>query len=260
MNTLQNKIDTALDFLRRAERLALKMQPEHGFWLCYSGGKDSDVILELAKMAGVKFTAYYNVTTIDPPELVRYIIEKHPEVKRLHPEQTFLQIIKKKKILPTRLNRFCCQVLKERTAAGYCAITGVRAAESVRRKKQAALVKLQSKKKVQKKDFEQMQETNFQCIGGNDKVIINPILSWSESDVWQFIKERKLDYCKLYDEGFSRLGCLFCPMSRKRERERERSIKDFTKILFRLYLPFLIKTQTLKRLKIWLIGGFLINP
>ena len=66
------------------------MQPDHGFWLSFSGGKDSVVILELAKMAGVKFTAYYSVTTIDPPELVRFIIEEHPEVKRILPKKTFL--------------------------------------------------------------------------------------------------------------------------------------------------------------------------
>lgn len=218
---IQDKINKAIEFLQRAERLALKMQPEHGFWLCYSGGKDSDVILQLAKMAGVKFTAYYNITTIDPPELVRYIIEQHPEVKRLHPKETFLQILKRKKILPTRRQRFCCAELKEKTAAGYCAITGVRAAESQRRKRQAAAVKQQTKKAVVKKDFDEMQRQHFECVGGQDKIIINPIIDWSEADVWEFIKLTKIPYCSLYDQGFKRLGCLFCPMAAKRERERE---------------------------------------
>lgn len=221
---LQQKIDNAIQFLRRAEKLALKMQPEHGFWLCYSGGKDSDTILELAKIAGVKFTAYYNVTTIDPPELVRYIIEQHPEVVRLHPKETFLQIIKRKRMLPTRLKRFCCTELKETTAAGYCAITGVRAAESTRRKKQASEIKIQNKKGISKKDFNEMERTKFQCVDGKDKVLVNPIIDWSEKDVWDFIKFRKIPYCNLYDQGFKRLGCLFCPMASKREREREREV------------------------------------
>lgn len=209
------------------------MQPEHGFWLCYSGGKDSDVILQLAKMAGVKFHAYYNITTIDPPELVRYIMEKHPEVTRLQPKKTFLQLIKQKKILPTRNTRFCCEYLKERTAAGYCTITGVRASESQRRAKQASLVKVQNKKGTIKKDFDQMQETQFQCIDGKDKVLINPIMDWTEKDVWDFIKSQKLEYCKLYDEGFTRIGCLFCPYAyyKKRIKERLRYPKFYNNLL-----------------------------
>ena len=88
--TLAEKIKDAVSFIKRAEKLAMKMQPDHGFWLSFSGGKDSVVILELAKMAGVKFSAYYSVTTIDPPELVRFIIEEHPEVKRILPKKIFL--------------------------------------------------------------------------------------------------------------------------------------------------------------------------
>lgn len=93
--SLDDKIKAAVEFLQKAEKLALKMQPSHGFWLAFSGGKDSCVILELAKMAGVKFTAYYNVTTIDPPKLVRFIIEEHPEVVRLHPKKNVFQIDKR---------------------------------------------------------------------------------------------------------------------------------------------------------------------
>lgn len=219
---LQDKIQQAILFLQQAERLALRMQPNHGFWLCFSGGKDSQVIYKLAQLADVKFTAYYNVTTIDPPELVRFIIEKYPDVVRIHPKKTFLRLVKEKGILPTRQKRFCCEQLKETSATGFCAITGVRASESARRKRQAAPVKLQNKKGTQKKDFEEMKKVDFQCVGGQDKILINPIMDWSEKDVWDFIKLYNLEYCKLYDEGFKRIGCLFCPMATKRERERER--------------------------------------
>ena len=230
LQTLDEKVKAAVSFLKRAEKLALKMQPAHGFWLAFSGGKDSSVILELAKMAGVKYTAYYNVTTIDPPELVRFVIEKHPEVVRLRPKQTFFQLIKARKILPIRTARFCCQVLKEKAAAGFCCITGVRKSESIRRAKQAAEIKVFKRREVVKKSIDDAEKTQFQCVGGKDRVTISPILEWTDEDVWAFIHKYNVPYCKLYNEGFSRLGCLFCPMSRERERERcTRVITNYSK-------------------------------
>lgn len=218
---LQQKTEESIDLIRRAERLALKMNPA-GFWLAFSGGKDSCVILELAKRAGVKFTAYYNVTTLDPPELVRFIIEQHPEVVRIHPPKTFFQLVREKGFLPTRLTRYCCAVLKENQGAGYCQITGVRKAESVRRANLwTENTTIKHGDRFERKDFHKMEETEFQCVGGKDKVILNPILKWSDADVWNFIRQNKIPYCKLYDKGKYRLGCLFCPMSNQRNRDRE---------------------------------------
>lgn len=224
--TLAEKIKDAVSFIKRAEKLALKMQPDHGFWLSFSGGKDSVVILALAKMAGVKFTAYYSVTTIDPPELVRFIIEEYPEVKRILPKKNFFALIRDKKMLPFRTRRFCCEILKEHHGVGYCNIVGVRAAESIRRKKQAAEIKIFHGTKVEKKTLSQSEKTQFQCVGGKDKVLISPILDWTDSDVWGFIKKFHVKYCELYDQGFKRLGCLFCPAANKRERERESRISE----------------------------------
>ena len=221
---LKEKVDTAIAFLRKAEKLALKMQPEHGFWLSFSGGKDSCVILKLAEMAGVKFTAYYNVTTIDPPEVVRFIIEQHPEVVRIHPELNFFALIKKKQFLPTRDRRYCCEVLKEKSAAGYCQILGIRKYESIRREKKwtSNVMQFKSAHQANAKDIDEMNDLQFQCVGGKDTIKINPILTWTDNDVWSFIKEYNVPYCKLYDQGRTRIGCLFCPYARKKERKKER--------------------------------------
>ena len=94
-------------------------EPEEGFYLCFSGGKDSIVIKALADMAGVKYDAHYNVTGIDPPELVRYIKDVHPDVAFDIPRDkdgkriTMWSLIPQKKIPPTRIARYCCQFLKE---------------------------------------------------------------------------------------------------------------------------------------------------
>lgn len=134
-------IQYSIDLIKKAERLALKMQPEKGFWLAFSGGKDSQCIYHLAKLAGVKFEAHYAVTTLDHPELVYFIRREYPEVIWDHPKRTFLQLCLYKKMLPTMTARFCCAELKESAGAGFCTIIGVRKAESSRRAKRKELEK-----------------------------------------------------------------------------------------------------------------------
>lgn len=68
-----NKIGQAIDLLREFEPMALQLNPIGGYYLCYSGGKDSDVLLNVAIEAGVKFEANYNITGIDPREAVIHI-------------------------------------------------------------------------------------------------------------------------------------------------------------------------------------------
>ena len=53
------------------------------------------------------------------------------------------------------------------------------------------------------------------------KTSVNPIIEWSDSEVWQFIHANKIPYCELYNEGFQRLGCVGCPMAGRQGRERE---------------------------------------
>lgn len=138
------------------ERLKAFCPPE-GYYLAFSGGKDSQCVYHLCKMAGVKFDAHYCVTSIDPPELVRFIKKNYPDVKfeRKHDKDgkpiTMWTLIPEKGIPPTRLVRYCCEELKESNGAGRFTVTGVRQAESANRKRNQGVITVpKAGKKFQK--------------------------------------------------------------------------------------------------------------
>jgi len=173
--------------------------PEEGYYVAYSGGKDSTVLLDLVRRSGVKYDAHYNLTTVDPPELVDFI-RTQEDVEINYPKTSMWQEIINNGTPPTRLMRFCCRSLKERGGAGRVVLTGIRWAESPRRAKRM------------------MTET---CYQDGTKTYVHPIIDWSEADVWNYIHLNNLPYCRLYDEGFKRLGCILCPMAGKSVRLRE---------------------------------------
>lgn len=174
-------------------------EPAEGYYLAYSGGKDSDTILALAKMAGVKFDAHYNLTTVDPPELV-YHVREHREVIINRPKETMWQIIAHEKTLPLRRARFCCKLLKESNGTGRRIITGVRWEESPKRAN---------------------RKMNEDCFKDPTKHYLNPIIDWTSEEVWEFIRGNNIPYCSLYDEGWKRIGCVCCPNSNQ-EAQAER--------------------------------------
>lgn len=192
-------VEISIETLRVYEFLALRHNLEDGYFLGFSGGKDSVVIKDIARRAKVKHKSYYSNTTIDPPELVRFIKQYHKDVTWLNPKQNFFHRMEKKG-LPTRLVRWCCEEYKERGGEAQVKIFGIRAAESKQRRDRWKVLTKWNKAK-----------------GG---WVVNPILYWSDQDVWRYIRENKLPYCCLYDEGFSRLGCVGCPMvGKKRKNE-----------------------------------------
>lgn len=170
--------------------------PTDGYYVAYSGGKDSTVILDLIRRSGVPYDAHYNLTTVDPPELVQFVRQQE-DVTIEHPKTSMWPEIIANGMPPTRLARFCCRLLKEHGGYGRTVVTGVRWAESPRRAKR------------------RMVETCFQ---DGTKHYLHPIIDWSHEDVWAYIHDRGLPYCSLYDEGLKRLGCILCPMGSKRQR------------------------------------------
>ena len=204
-------------------------------YVAFSGGKDSVAIYGLCRSAASKLGIdifdmcefHYHITCVDPPELVQFIKKEFPFVLRDRPKETMWQLIEKKQMPPTRFVRYCCQALKEGGGKnGFC-VTGVRWAESSRRKNTRGELEIYAPsakdKRILNADNEEDRRLIEHCLQKR-KYICNPIVDWSDEQVWGFIRKERLPYCELYDQGKKRLGCIGCPMASREER-----IRDFEK-------------------------------
>lgn len=199
---LEKKVQRAIKLIQSASKIAAENGcPE--IEVCYSGGKDSDVILELTKMAGVPYRAIYKNTTIDPAGTIKHAQDMGAEIMR--PKKTFAELLGKKG-LPTRFQRFCCEVLKEYKILDY-AILGVRREESVKR---AKMYNEPEKCRVYSKNVKARHYF--------------PILDWTKEDLEEFIQERGVKLHPLYynENGeldvTRRLGCMGCPLAGRKGR------------------------------------------
>lgn len=220
-NRLKYEIDAAINFIQRGEKLALSLN-EQGYFVAFSGGKDSQVLLWLVQQAKVKYKAYYSVTTNDPLQNVQFIRKYYKEVIFLHPKDNFYSLVEKNG-LPLRQMRYCCKVLKESAGVGFATLVGVRREESVRRSKYD-FVDVVSRRKEHKErvggyDLDDIIAVNHQCIKGKDKVLLRPMLDFTEKDVWTIINEFHLPKNPCY-EKVGRVGCIFCPFSSRQTIER----------------------------------------
>ena len=203
---LQKKVDFAIKLLQSI--------PQDGdIEISYSGGKDSDVILELAKMAGIPYRAIYKNTTIDPAGTIAHAKEMGAEVIR--PKKSFFQLLSESGF-PSRFQRFCCSFLKEYKVCDR-AIQGIRRSESrnrAERYKEPEMCRVYSAKEKVK--------------------VYLPILEWTDQDVEEFIKERDIKCHPIYYRGgqfdvTKRLGCMGCPLQSRKKRIQE--FKDNPKFL-----------------------------
>lgn len=238
--TLNEKVKTAIKRLKAFE-------PEtESYYLCYSGGKDSDCIRILAHLAGVKHEIHHSLTTVDAPETIRYIksvpgvIIDHAHDKNGNPI-TMWSLIEKKHIPPTMFIRYCCNELKERRGKGRFKITGVRKAESIKRRDNGGLVKIIGMPKTVRKIADDLcAEYSINKYGGlvlnddNDESrrlvescyrttssIINPIIDWEDDDVWNFLHYYGCRSNPLYECGKNRIGCIGCPMQGHKNMKKE---------------------------------------
>lgn len=221
-NPFEEKVQKAIERFRAYEDIALSFSPD-GFYLAFSGGKDSQCIYHLAVDAGVKFTAHNHHTTVDPPELVQFLRKNYPDVLVEMPKKTMWQLIVDNRMPPSRLARYCCKILKEGGGTGRICVTGVRWAESTARSKRKVLEVVGKSKTGEMYLFNDNEDgrQQFETCTAKGKRVLNPIIDWTDEDVWQYIRSRGIKYCSLYDEGYDRLGCIGCPMARKYGRERD---------------------------------------
>jgi phosphoadenosine phosphosulfate reductase len=200
-------------------------------WVCFSGGKDSVCLYGVVKKAAEKMgipvldfaELHYNVTGIDPPELVQFIKTEFPFVHRDLYKESMWQLIERKQMPPTRLVRYCCAELKEKGGEGRFCATGVRWAESTQRKSRGEfedIGKTKAEGKILFNDNDDDRRQMEHCIPKR-KYVVNPIIDFTDEDVWQFIREENLPYCKLYDQGFKRLGCIGCPMAGGKQQKKQ---------------------------------------
>lgn len=243
---LRKKIEHSVTLVRRAERLALEYDAEDGFYNTFSGGKDSQALFYIVKMAKVKFKTHMSLTSVDPADVIRFVKREYPSVVRHKPKMSMFADAVEKQILPTMRVRWCCADFKESAGAGKVTLIGIRAQESNRRakrnevevsnrtfsgnlsqfftwsesEKEKKMKKL--KRKLNEDEFSVSTDNEVHCINGKDSILISPIFHWTEHDVWYFLNEIiHAPHCSLYDEGYTRIGCILCPMATPKSKRRD---------------------------------------
>ena len=209
----------------------------------YSGGKDSDVMLEMFKRSGIPFEVHNSHTTADAPQTVRHIREVFEDLTQqgikckiekptYKGEPTSMWKLIPQKLMPsTRIARYCCSILKETGCPNRYIATGVRWDESNARsvrgefekpgKTKASLEKFTSLMLMNDNDVRRrMSELCMQ----QNKMVVNPIIDWTHSDIWQYIESENIEVCGLYKCGYDRVGCIGCPMASK---TRYKEFADF---------------------------------
>lgn len=249
-SALREKMQHSVELLRKAEHLALTYDNRGGYYLAFSGGKDSQALYHIAELAGVQFEAHMNLTSVDPPEVIRFVKQAYPEVELIKPHDSIFNIAVKRQILPTMRVRWCCAEYKETAGAGKVTLIGIRHEESSRRARRNE-VEINSRKfsgtleQLDKYRLEQNEKAKkprkgrkpkgeplsivtangervLGCIHGKESLLISPIIHWTEKDVWEFLNVvMQVPHCSLYDEGWTRLGCIGCPMSSQKQKRIE---------------------------------------
>lgn len=213
------------DTTRRVDQ-ALRLIKAYAKWkpltLAYSGGKDSDVVLQLTRLAGVHVTVVYNSTTIDPPGTISHVQQAGGIIQR--PKFTFFQLVEKRG-LPSMWRRFCCEVLKERFV-GTPLLLGIRADESTKRKKRY------------------IDPTACRIYGKKQRVEqVFPIVFWNEMNLIEFVSQEAIRLHPLYyvNGQFNpkcRLGCIGCPLQSDRGRADYLRYPKFLKRLCESYAVY----------------------
>ena len=228
-----DKLDLAVKRLQNASEMTFYLY-KMPLLLTYSGGKDSDACIEVAKIAGIPFEVQHSHTTADAPETVRHVRDKFRalELEGIRCEITYptckgqrtsmCDLIPHKLMPPTRLVRYCCEILKETAGRDRWIITGVRWAESAARKTSRGIYEANGGRKAKimlNSDNDDLRQLTETC-ASKDKRTGNPSIDWADDDVWALLRDRRVQCNPLYSE-MGRVGCIGCPLANRPCRERE---------------------------------------
>lgn len=226
----------------------------------YSGGKDSDVMLELFKRSGVPFEVLNSHTTVDAPQTVYHIRNTFRQLEMagikctIHmPKTTMWKLIVQKKFPPCRMQRYCCDYFKENNTPNRFVSTGVRWSESKNRK---------DRKEIEPKGKKDAK--NIKTLNDNDRkraiierceiksdMILNPILDWRDNDIWEYIRSENISYNPLYDMGYSRVGCIGCPMAGKNRWKEFADFPTYQRAYIRAFEKMLEAIKLEGRMRKW---------
>jgi phosphoadenosine phosphosulfate reductase len=224
--TIYDKAAVAIERIKTMAPVAEKIYGE--YTVMVSGGKDSTVITDLAIRSGVKCRFEVSWTGIEHPETVYFLRREKARIEALgysfefiiprdkEGKQVTMWNLIKKNGFPTRKMRFCCEQLKEVAGKNAYCILGIRWAESSRRKACRFVHEIGGYKLMTNNDNEAARRMAESCMRKN-KYMLNPIIEWSDSEVWEYIRGRGIPYNPLYDRGHKRVGCIGCPMRPNRK-------------------------------------------
>lgn len=220
-----DKEKTAIERLKTAAEMSLATYKQP-LVITYSGGKDSEVLLELAKRSGIDFEVNHSHTTADAPQTVYHIRKVFKDLEEQgikctidYPKMSMWELIPYKCICPTRVMRFCCAYLKENNCKHRMIATGVRWAESVRRRKTRGIyedVHSNKDKKIILMNDNDDKRKLFERCRIQAKTICNPVIDFSDEEILDFYNNECEYHNPLYSMGFTRVGCIGCPMANKK--------------------------------------------
>lgn len=190
--SLHHKTQYALELLEE------QLTQQRNIAIASSFGKDSMVVLDLCKKINPEVPVFGLISDTEFPETLNFIDEI---VDRWGLKYTEYRYEQRQQVLDGKV--LCCNQQKvyafEKAIEGLDAwVSGVRATETPERK-----------------GFKHVEQSN-------NLIKVNPILDFSELDIWRYLAANEVPLHPLYKKGYRSLGCMYCSSTEQSEYEGER--------------------------------------